>query len=329
MVAAATPADAQVKMHGTLTATTACPATTSIHTAANPDGAKLRVGAAYAIEGGNTAHPTHYWVVVPTANPVHRWVAIDCGTTDLKGATTPPPAADIQPTHPPGSKATLFVLAASWEPAFCERNGGKPECRSETPASFEVSHFALHGLWPEPQSNEFCGYDPADFDALDHHDWATLPPVTLPDAVRARLDQVMPGTQSHLEQHEWAKHGTCYGAGTNQAAFFTDAMNALDALNASPVLAVFNAHVGGDLDQQTVRAAFDQAFGAGAGARVGFTCGSDRGRNLHMELDINLAGDVHNSHDLGALILAAPPHVVDRHYDCPVDHAIVDAYGDQ
>src|SRR5215467_556887 len=86
----AVPAHAQTPMSGMLTATEACPATTSIHTSANPGDAKLTVGTKYDILGGNKANPTHYWIGVPGADPSHRWVAVTCGTADLTEANNPP-----------------------------------------------------------------------------------------------------------------------------------------------------------------------------------------------------------------------------------------------
>lgn len=331
----AAPAWAQSKMSGDFTATAACPAVTSIHKLTNPGNVVLTVGTKYTIEGGNTANPTYYWIVVPTANPDHRWVPVTCGTSTITDVTPPKDnTSQITPTGPAGSSADTFVFAVSWEPAFCENKPDKLECQHETSASFEATHFALHGLWPEPETNTYCGYDRTQADALDHRDWVKgLSDLGLPLATRTKLDMLMPGTQSKLERHEWFKHGTCYLAGTDKAAYFTDEMNALDAFNSSGLPAFFLAHLNEDVDQAAIRAEFDKAFGPGAGQRVGFGCTTDKQgttRRMHIELDINLQGDVHAVHDvssLSALIQAAPQHVYDGRFDCHVDHAIIDPVG--
>ena len=41
-----------------------------------------------------------------------------------------------------------YVLAASWQPSFCETKPDKDECESQTGDRFDATHFAIHGLWP-------------------------------------------------------------------------------------------------------------------------------------------------------------------------------------
>jgi ribonuclease T2 len=87
---------------------------------------------------------------------------------------------------------TGHVLALSWSPEFCRDHRDDPrqvtQCQSATPFGF-----ILHGLWPEGAPNRdpaFCG--PAK-------------PLSV-DQVRANFC-MMPSP--NLQQHEWAKHGTC------------------------------------------------------------------------------------------------------------------------
>ena len=44
-----------------------------------------------------------------------------------------------------------YVLAASWQPAFCATSAGqgKAECVSQTADRFDATHFSIHGLWPD------------------------------------------------------------------------------------------------------------------------------------------------------------------------------------
>ena len=157
----------------------------------------------------------------------------------------------------------------------------------------------------QPRSKSYCGVSAADKASDNAHDWPALPEVTLAAATRAALDKVMPGTQSDLERHEWITHGTCYGA--DQNTYFSDAIAAIGAINASPVRELFASHIGKPLSLAEIRGAFDTAFGAGAGERVQVACHRDGNRNLIEELTIGLSGTVTNFEDFGALVLAAPP----------------------
>ena len=72
---------------------------------------------------------------------------------------------------------------------------------------------ALHGLWP--QNGEYCAAGGQD---LRRVRWRDLPPVRLSVDLRRLLDTAMPGTRSHLDRYQWAKHGTC--AGLDQEGYF-------------------------------------------------------------------------------------------------------------
>jgi len=48
-----------------------------------------------------------------------------------------------------------YVLAVSWQPAFCETRPRLPECRSQTADRFDATNFTLHGLWPRPRSRAY------------------------------------------------------------------------------------------------------------------------------------------------------------------------------
>src|SRR6266536_5805604 len=136
------PATAEVALKGSLTATKDCPALQSIKKATNPGDIKLVVGQVYDVIAQNAETATHYRVRVGDAAPPERWVGIDCGTyqgTVAGGGGGSGGAAEA-------------VLALSWQPSFCETHSSKPECAAETAASFEATHFTLHGLWPQPRS---------------------------------------------------------------------------------------------------------------------------------------------------------------------------------
>jgi ribonuclease T2 len=308
----ATPALAQTKISGTLVATKACPALQSIKKATNPGDVSLTVGNSYKIIASNKPQATHYWIVVPGApDPDYRWVTVDCGTAKLDGggattanATPVPAPRPATPVAAAGGKAE-YVLAISWEPAFCEGLSTKAECKAQTASSFEATHLVLHGLWPQPRSKAYCGVSTADKASDDAHNWAALPAVDLSPATRRDLYRAMPGTQSVLERHEWIVHGTCSGA--SQDAYFSREIVFLDAIDNSAVGTLFAQNVGKRLDNGTVRAAFDTAFGKGAGERVRLACEQDGDRRIISEITIGLRGDVMGSGGIGELIAASSP----------------------
>lgn len=304
---------AQVLMSGELTATKACPATKSIRQADTSHEITLKTGTKYSIIAKNRAdNATHYLVKITEATPNQRWVAMDCG---VLAATDPLAALGAAPIMPPQTPSTTststssptktsgqYVFAFSWQPAFCEGASSKKECKSQTSTRFDATHFTLHGLWPDRAS--YCNV-PKDQQAKDKQgDWQALTPPPLSSAVRAQLAEVMPGSQSVLENHEWVKHGTCYGTSADQ--YFADSIKVLSDINQSAVQALFAKNIGQTLTNQQIRTAFDQTFGQGVGERVKIACKDDGGRRLITELTLGLKGSIANS-DLSTLALASRP----------------------
>ncbi len=313
------PAAAEVRLDGWFIAGQECAATQSIATRANPGNVSTVVRHAYEMLAGNKEAPTHYLIRVPGAEPERRWVAVGCGEHAVAAASSP---------VPPGSgggqprQAVDFVLAASWQPGFCETRPEKRECRTQTEDRFDASHFALHGLWPQPFSNIYCGVAASAEQDDRAGRWDDLPEVMLEAGTQAELDEVMPGTASLLERHEWTKHGTCYGAPMD--AYFTDALSVMRDLNASAVRELFADNVGAMLTAAQIRAAFDAAFGPGAGSRVRVSCVTDpsSGRRLIGEITIGLSGEIDGEAELSDLIFAAAPTS-----DAGCAQGIVDAAG--
>jgi ribonuclease T2 len=302
-----TSAPAQVPMSGTLAATQACPAYQSIRNQTNPGQVTIEPGRSYQITGKNKEEATHYQILIDGASPPRRWVEVTCGEVNAAaGAPTggAGAAGGAPPTGANGARAT-HVLALGWEPAFCLGHEDKAECANETAQSFDASHLSLHGLWPQPRGTAYCNVSRDLVQADRDHDWASLREPDLTDATKARLAAVMPGFQSGLERHEWIVHGTCFGATAD--SYFNRAADLVEQVNASGVRDLFTKNAGGSLSSDAIRAAFDRAFGAGAGARVTVSC-QGRGQERAIgELVIALAGDVAGSGPIGNLILAAAP----------------------
>lgn len=298
------PARAEIPLSGTFTADQACPALQSISRETNPGNVILTPGKEYELLAGNKNPPTHLRIVVPGASPAQRWVAVSCGIGPERDASVPEfrPAAQTY-------RGTQYVLAVNWQPAFCELNSHTRECRDQRPNAFEATNFTLHGLWPQPRGNEYCDVPNRDRMASQDNRWRDLPPLDLTIAQRRDLDMVMPGSQSGLDRHEWVKHGSCYDGG--QREYYADSLDLMLALNASPVAELFAANIGKRLTLADIRAAFDQAFGTGAGERVAINCAPDGNRTLITELRISLTGDIAGPDDFAALLLAADPAETD------------------
>lgn len=280
-------------MSGSLVATQACPAYQSIRDHTNPGGVTIEPGRSYPITGKNKEEATFYQIVIDGASPGQRWVEVACGEVDAVAVA------------PSGAPRTTHVLALGWEPAFCVQHEDKAECASESGQSFDATHLSLHGLWPQPRGKAYCNVADGLVAADKRHDWASLPEPDLSQATKKRLSAAMPGYQSGLERHEWIVHGTCYGATAD--AYFDRAADLAEQINASAVRDLFAQNLGKTLSSEAIQAAFDQAFGAGAGARVTVNCQGRGAERKIGELDIGLAGDVAGSGPIGDLILAAPP----------------------
>lgn len=305
-------ASAQVKLQGQFTASRTCPALLSIKKGSNPGDVSVASGHNYRLLGKNKDVASHYWIEVPGATPLQRWVEMSCGTTDAADvpATQPGSAAVDTPQgtvkpkpKPKGPRdgVPFYVLALSWEPAFCEKMSSKTECKGQRPTSYDATHLSLHGLWPQPRRNVFCGVDRATAALDDQHQWEQLPAPTMTAETKAALDKVMPGTQSVLERHEWIKHGTCYPSGSADQ-YFKDAVRLTNDVNASVVQTFFAANIGQTIKTSELRAKFDEAYGKGAGERVRVSCSPD---GMISELTIGLKGDISAGTPLSQLIAAA------------------------
>lgn len=200
---------------------------------------------------------------------------------------------------------TQYVLAISWQPAFCETRPELPECKSQTSDRFDAGNFSLHGLWPQPRSRSYCGVEPDTVRADKNGDWHLLPEPGLSADLRSELERVMPGTLSYLERHEWFKHGTCYGDDAEE--YFSDSLAMLEGINRSAVAELFAQSIGHRLTLIELREAFDAAFALGAGERLRLSCVNDGPRRLISELTIGLAGEIDGPDSISDRLMDARP----------------------
>jgi ribonuclease T2 len=172
---------------------------------------------------------------------------------------------------------THYVLALSWQPAFCESNARRPECRALDPGDFAARHLTVHGLWPNDRPNAgptYCGVD-EETKALDEpKSWCQLPEPEMSGKTRAHLAQTMPGVLSCLDRHEWIKHGTCSGIGAER--YFGETLRLASAVQATVFNQVIAANVGREVTPEQLIKAFEASFGAGSSAALTLVC-SDGG----------------------------------------------------
>ncbi|WP_077499911.1 ribonuclease [Sinorhizobium sp. A49] len=202
-----------------------------------------------------------------------------------------------------GSSRTDYVLAVSWQPGFCETRPERKECASQTAERFDATNLSLHGLWPLRKS--YCGVA-AEMRSQDRKgDWLDLPKLAMADDTAARLLIAMPGVQSGLDRHQWLRSGTCQGGTVDD--YFAVQLRLLEELNRSAVGALFRGRIGSELDETSIKQAFDQSFGSGAGDRVRMRCQTVAGRSVITGLTIGLTGDISGKSSLAPLIQAAGP----------------------
>lgn len=216
---------------------------------------------------------------------------------------------------------TRFILAASWEPAFCATNEKKAECRGEKRNGFDATNFSLHGLWPMRQ--QYCDVAEDLRQADGHSDWNSLPEVPLSAKTRSLLAKAMPGTQSGLERHEWIKHGTCTKLSADD--YFAGAVGLIEELNASAVRDLFAQNIGKTLDAEAIKAAFDKSFGEGASERVKMSCRRVGKTRVISELTIGLSEDAIEPNPSGPRLEALIQDAGSTKFGC--DQGVVQAVG--
>jgi ribonuclease T2 len=289
------PGHATELLQGHLLAEKDCPALHSIKKQTNPGGVRLQSGNRYVVTGQNKTAATYYQVHIDGIETPQRWVAVTCGKleTDCKDCQPNPRTVTNQNKD--------YLLAVSWQAGFCQLHKQKAECASQTPERFDATHLTLHGLWPQPQKNAYCGVS-GNHKAIDRNSrWDLLPQPPVSAEVMKNLEQAMPGTASMLDRHEWLKHGTCYGTSADE--YFQEAMMMVNQINASPVRALFADNVGKNLTSNEIRARFDQAFGSGSGGKVSVQCAG----NLITEIWINLRGEITANTTMSEVLKSAPP----------------------
>jgi ribonuclease T2 len=196
--------------------------------------------------------------------------------------------AQPEPGKQVSSDDQNYILALSWQPAFCESKPNKPECRSQRAGRYDTQNFSLHGLWPQPRGNVYCDVSSNIIDRDKRGRWNQLPKLDLSKSFRKDLSKMMPGYRSNLHRHEWFKHGTCMDAKINPQQYFELSIAVLDSVNNSPIKELFADNIGKEVTSNQIVKAMDKSFGKGAGSRIGVSCKRDGRRTLINEIKISI-----------------------------------------
>jgi len=264
---------ATVPLKGYFMAQEQCPALQSIRKGTNPGNITLSKGMTYEVIGKNKANETHYFIKIKEGKTLQRWVAVSCGKL-LENQN--------------------YLLAISWQPAFCQIAQQKSECTTQTKARFDAKNFSLHGLWPQPPDNIYCNVS-----NKDKKKWKQLPALDLSKELREDLKRVMPGVVSYLHRHEWIKHGTCYS--DSPETYYRDSLALMKQINTSPVRDFIVKNIGKKVTSTEIRKKFDESFGKGAGDKVDVRCK----KGMISELWINLQGKITKETRLSELMKQA------------------------
>ncbi len=294
------------KARGCFKAVDACEAFQSFRKKTNPENAHLEVGGQYKILEKSKKNKA-YRIQLKGLKRSARWVKQSCGEvlqscdSSRKVNNNNTFIKKNQFTHKKNKKKRTkqaeYLLALTWQPSFCETHSRKKECRTQTQNRYDATHWSLHGLWPQPRNNAYCGVSNIDKGIDRNKKWHLLEPLKLSQETATKLAFVMPAVASNLQRHEWIKHGTCYG--TDAETYYSDAINLTQQINDSIVGKLFTKGVGKKVSLKQVRQHFDKAFGKGAGSKVDMRC--DR-KGRVSEIWINLKGKINKTTDIASLL---------------------------
>lgn len=184
---------------------------------------------------------------------------------------------DPSANEPANSTSSLLVL--TWAPSLCQVEPSNRGCRNGHVGRMGPA-MLLHGLWPQPKSEQFCGVSTTVAEQARDPESADLPPLNLPADVETSL-QAKLSDGAIMTPHEWYRHGTCSGVPPDvyfgHAVTLTEqAGNVLDPIFEKAAEEAGN----GRLSVGDVRDRFEAEFGKGAGERVSLTCREVDGQGI-------------------------------------------------
>lgn len=198
----------------------------------------------------------------------------------------------------------LYVLALSWQPAFCETRPDKEECFTQTEGRFDATNFVLHGLWPDDGDRDFndtvyCAVSQGLIQQDKDGDWCDMPDMGLSDAVETDLFVLMPGATSCLHDHEWIKHGTC--SELTPEAYYALSNHLTALFSQSDFNAYVAERIGAEVQRNDLLDRFEAEFGPGSDQYLSLQCDDVAGTSMLTELYITLRQDIDAEHSFGEL----------------------------
>lgn len=184
-----------------------------------------------------------------------------------------------------------YVLALSWQPAFCEFHSTTPECRSQNDSRYDATHLVLHGLWPNVRGDsrhdyEYCGVARELREKDRSRNWCAMPTPGLSEESQKRLNPLMPGLQSCLERHEWFRHGVCSGLTANQ--YFEKAASLVEKMAKTKFSTYIANNIGKRVSLGSLLSEFDKDFGKGSSRGLALLCDSKHGTSMLTEVRLYL-----------------------------------------
>lgn len=306
---------ASIPVQGTFQAIESCPAYLSKNHKTNPDNIRLTPNQVYdLVEANQPSQPDWYRIRIDHKSNPLRWVTTSCGyvheTSDI-------PSGQCNPQ--PGN-ADSYVLALSWQPAFCETYGyerGKSECYTLTKKSYTATHLALHGLWPNQKA---CGKDYSYCQTKKRPHHCDYPAIHFTEFVSSELGRVMPSFTegSCLERHEWHRHGTCQLQSQND--YFDTAAQLSQRFDQTSMGSLIRKFNGGYVSLQALKEAFINDFGNDAIDKLYLGCQ----QGMLVDIWISLPAQASLSLPIKDMVQQAPS--MSRRSNCPGNIYISDFF---
>lgn len=189
--------------------------------------------------------------------------------------------------------ADSYMIAISWQPAFCETHKSKHECKKMEQLYVTNPHhgpsFTLHGLWPNKRecgkNYGYCGKNEK---------------LNIADNTLEVLATVMPNVKfgGDLLQYEWDKHGTCQTKWTAEQ-YFRIAANLVNDFSHTKIVHDFmSKYMGKKVAKKELISAFKQGFGPNFVNHVTLQCN----HKMLTEIRIELPKDLREGETLTTLV---------------------------
>lgn len=315
-------------MTGAFVAIDECPAYQSMRKKTNADNTYTAVDETYPIIEVKEGDDGMWYRVVTRSEqqPHERWVSAQCGhammasadpydrvsdpSVETKAGKEASGVADVSSSASANKngcsvtgKADSYVLALSWQPAFCEGHSKKPECGIADTNAYQAKHFTLHGLWPNLSScgthYGFCG----EYSSKKMGDFCQYKSLSMKAKTKEELTQKMPGVASCLERWEWYKHGTCQSQ-WDVDGYFGLATRLLAEFNESGIAPFLAQNLGNYVKTEELLKMVDHLFGKEARKHLQIDCDKD---DQLTEIRLLLPANLSQEASLATLLVQPAP----------------------